>query len=1578
MFRILLASIAIILATGTSIWSATISGELKKWHRVMLLFDGANVSESDATNPFTSYRLIVTFTKGAKSYSVHGHYAADGDAAESSATGGDKWRVYFSPDEEGLWSYSVSYRTGSNIAISDVANAGSAVVPLDGETGSFTITATDKAASDFRAKGRLAYVGEHYLQFSETGEYFIKGGTDSPENLLAYWEFDQTIDVSTPAHPPALNATNGLHRYTPHVGDWNAGDPTWQGGKGKGIIGALNYLASRGVNSIYFITYNLDGGDGKDTWMWTSSSERQRYDVSKLDQWEIVFAHADSLGIQLNILTQETENDGSLGGDGNLNETRKLYYKELISRYAHHLAVVWNMGEENTNTNAQRAAFAQYFHGKDPYQSPVTVHTWNDGGLNFYLQILDNPVYLQYFEMTSLQGTATNNNQWAIDIRNYSASKGRKWSVCIDESDPAIHPTLSNLNYHREESLWGNIMGGGAGLEWYFGYQDAYGFGDLQSEDFTMMEPAWDQTKIALDFFHTYLPFHEMEANNSLASATNGFNTPQTFCFQKPGELYVVYVQSGINNVTVSLNIAGTEQHTVQWFNPRTGGTLQNGTVTNITATNGVISLGKNPASDNNDWAVLVKKVQIVVPAPEINIKQGSNNLPSGNTHTFADTEVASNTDVVFTIENTGTAALTVTTPLAASGDYSIVSQPASSVNASSSTTFTVRFTPTATGTRTGAVTIANNDGNESSYGLNFSGIGTAPEINIKQGATIITTGGAHTFADTEVASNTSVVFTIENLGTSTLHVTTPLTASGDYSVISQPASSVSAASSTTFTVRFTPSASGVRTGSATISNNDANESSYLINFSGNGTLPSSTTWTGSVSDDWFDAANWTNGTPDATLDVIVPNVLPNDFPVVQGIVGTIAEGNDFTIHANASITISNLNNVELIIHGNLTNNGQMLGTGSLTFNGPAHALTTPTSFSGTLHVKASSVLNTNGNLTMEDGASLLHGVGTPGGGGTVNGTIKMKRVGNAGGQVYTYWGSPVSGQAVNVLGGSLYYYETNNATSMSVSGLRAGWVGASGNMNPGKGYISQGTTQVLFNGTANDGSYNLPVTKNAATTVAWNLLGNPYPSGLDASAFVTANAGVIYGSLYFWDDDATGGSGWSSNQDYAVWNGAGTISGPNSGTLFTGHIASGQGFFVEKIANGITNVQFTNAMRSEKNNAFFRMAPIERIKISAVGPTGLYNETLIAFMEEATDTADVLYDARKLKGNDLISLYTKMQTRDFAIQAAPLLTSDRSITMGIDAGIAGDYTLNLKSLENLDETIVVILEDTYTGHTQNLRMNPVYTFHSVFGIHQDRFLLHFNEPLKLEIIDETCAGNDGEISIIQNGGKQWNYILKNQNGLIIERKADFNGTNLFDGLPDGMYELTLIDNDGYSVVKTTEVKGKIQVSAGFTETANSVYENELIVFENHSSGATRYEWKFGDGNTSADENPEHLYSQPGNYEVTLLAENDDCAAWRTEYISVLKLEEVTEVDENSDDSGMKIFTQDNVILVSIENASQTTAIIYDMLGKKLASMNLSEGMNKIELNHFSGSYCFIQLNAKESVLTRKLLLAPR
>src|SRR5688500_12362741 len=71
-----------------------VSGSLMKWHKVTLTFNGVNTCENASPNPFTDYRLNVTFTKGAKTYVVPGYYAASGAAANTGATCGNKWRVH--------------------------------------------------------------------------------------------------------------------------------------------------------------------------------------------------------------------------------------------------------------------------------------------------------------------------------------------------------------------------------------------------------------------------------------------------------------------------------------------------------------------------------------------------------------------------------------------------------------------------------------------------------------------------------------------------------------------------------------------------------------------------------------------------------------------------------------------------------------------------------------------------------------------------------------------------------------------------------------------------------------------------------------------------------------------------------------------------------------------------------------------------------------------------------------------------------------------------------------------------------------------------------------------------------------------------------------------------------------------------------------------------------------------------------------------------------------------------------------------------------------------------------------------
>lgn len=110
-------------------------------------------------------------------------------------------------------------------------------------------------------------------------------------------------------------------------------------------------------------------------------------------------------------------------------------------------------------------------------------------------------------------------------------------------------------------------------------------------------------------------------------------------------------------------------------------------------------------------------------------------------------------------------------------------------------------------------------------------------EINVKQGATTIVSGGSY-FTSSSVASMTPSTFTIENLGTLNALNITSATISGtnaaDFSVASFP-SSVLATSTGNLVLNFTPAASGTRTAILTIASNDADEASYIVNLNGVG-----------------------------------------------------------------------------------------------------------------------------------------------------------------------------------------------------------------------------------------------------------------------------------------------------------------------------------------------------------------------------------------------------------------------------------------------------------------------------------------------------------------------------------------------------------------------------------------------------------------------------------------------------------------------------------------------------------------------------------------------------------------------
>ena len=566
---------------------ATVSGDLKKWHTVTLTFDGPSASESGTPNPFTNYRMDVTFANGSTTYTVPGFFAADGNAANTGATGGTKWRVYFVPDNAGAWTYTVSFRQGADIAASTDPAAGAAVTPLNGATGNLSIAATDKSGRDFRGKGMLRYVGKHYPRF-DNGEYFVKGGPGDPENFLGYSGFDNTPSGSYE-----------IHSYTAHEAQWQNGDPAWGGTKSKGIIGLVNYLTGLGCNSLYFMLWC--GGDSKNGYPWTSGSNYLQYDCSKCDQWDMVFSHMTAKGMHQHMFFGEEEIDMVLN-NGNLGLERKIFYREMIARFGHQNALTWNLGEELNRglahtggtdpSTAQLKSWSDYIRQLDPYTHPIGGHSYEvPAGL--YDPLLGHPT----FDCATIQTSANLDVVHAETIKwiDASATAGHKWLVSNDEQgswDQGIDPDAARMDEYRKKVIWGALLAGGWGAEYYLGPEG------LTTDDFTPYAQAWREQGYALSFFHANVHLPEAVHSDNLVGSGN-------FCLALKDTMYVVYLPNG---GTTSLSLSGVSgTFSVKWFNPRAGGALTNGSVQTVNG-GGPVSIGQPPSTAGSDWVVLVAR----------------------------------------------------------------------------------------------------------------------------------------------------------------------------------------------------------------------------------------------------------------------------------------------------------------------------------------------------------------------------------------------------------------------------------------------------------------------------------------------------------------------------------------------------------------------------------------------------------------------------------------------------------------------------------------------------------------------------------------------------------------------------------------------------------------------------------------------------------------------------------------------------------------------------------------------------------------------------------------------------------
>ncbi|WP_194766623.1 T9SS type A sorting domain-containing protein [Tamlana sp. I1] len=322
----------------------------------------------------------------------------------------------------------------------------------------------------------------------------------------------------------------------------------------------------------------------------------------------------------------------------------------------------------------------------------------------------------------------------------------------------------------------------------------------------------------------------------------------------------------------------------------------------------------------------------------------------------------------------------------------------------------------------------------------------------------------------------------------------------------------------------------------------------------------------------------------------------------------------------------------------------------------------------------------------------------------------------------------------------------------------------------PGYGYTMKGSgassslQSYTFRGTANDGNYSLSAT--AGNDI---LIGNPYPSALDANQFIEDNLSVIDGTLYFWEQfgevnshllaDYEGGyatytkmMGTPAVSNAAVpHNGSGS---PDKGAP-TQFIPIGQGFFVTVINSGtliFNNAQRAFATASANGTVFFKTNSKSKTQqtqnadnrpklwFKLTEPNGRHKTIGLGYDSQATHNFDKGYDAKSYDNLDN-DWYWVSNNEKLVIQALPEINIQDELPLEVKVTHAGSYAFSIRDMHNIPSTLDIYLKDNIQNTYYNLKEKEVaLTLDANTDANQFSIVFQKDSTLDTEIKNEANA----------------------------------------------------------------------------------------------------------------------------------------------------------------------------------------------------------------------------------------------